>query len=145
LVGILGGAAGTLRTDESAVGTICVCSTSESRPGCGAGWRRIAYAAEAARRSAGTLAGLLFDDLHLRTRWTDRVILVDDDEIRLTEWMTANLRVSWCKHLAPCDAEAAIIRMLRPPLNVDHATGPSVDLVKAARRRYRESAGVRPS
>jgi len=92
-----------------------------------------------------TLAGLLFDDLHLRTRWTDRVILVDDDEIRLTEWMTANLRVSWCKHLAPCDAEAAIIRMLRPPLNVDHATGPSVDLVKAARRRYRESAGVRPS
>jgi hypothetical protein len=92
-----------------------------------------------------TLAGLLLDDLHLRTRWTDRVVLVDGDEIRLTEWMTANLRVSWCEHPAPREVEAAIIPMLRPPLNVDHATGPSVDLVKAARRRYRESAGVRPS
>jgi hypothetical protein len=35
-----------------------------------------------------TLAGLLLDDERLRTRWTDRVVLVDDDEIRLTEWMT---------------------------------------------------------
>ena len=92
-----------------------------------------------------TLAGLLLDDEHLQTRWTDRVVLVDDDEIRLTEWMTTNLRVSWCEHPAPRDVEAAIIRTLRPPLNVDHATGPSVDLVKAARRRYYESAGARPT
>ena len=92
-----------------------------------------------------TLAGLLLDDERLRTRWTDRVVLVDDDEIRLTEWMTDNLRVSWCVQTAPRDVERAIIQRLRPPLNVDHATGPSVDLIKTARRRYYESAGARPS
>ena len=92
-----------------------------------------------------TLAGLLLDDEHLHTRWTDRVVLVDADEIRLTEWMSANLRVSWCEHEAPRDVEAAIIRLLRPPLNVEHATGPGVDLIKAARRRYYQSAGGCPT
>jgi hypothetical protein len=92
----------------------------------------------------GTLAGLLLDEEHLRTRWTDRVVLVDD-EIRLTEWMTTNLRVSWCEHPAPREVEGAIIRMLRPPLNVEHATGSNVDRIKAARRRYYQSAGIRPT
>lgn len=41
-----------------------------------------------------TLAGLLLDDEAFRTRWTDRVVLVDEDEVRLTAWMEANLRVS---------------------------------------------------
>jgi hypothetical protein len=36
-----------------------------------------------------TLAGLLLLDEQYRTRWTDRVVLVDDDEARLTHWMTA--------------------------------------------------------
>jgi hypothetical protein len=63
--------------------------------------------------SAGLrLAGLLLDDERLRTRWTDRVVLVDDDEIRHTEWMTDNLRVSRCVHTAPRDVERAIIERL---------------------------------
>ena len=65
------------------------------------------------------------------------------DEIRLTTWMTTHLRVSWCAHPAPREVGATIIRTLRPPLNVDHATGPNVDVVKAARRRYYASAGAR--
>lgn len=73
------------------------------------------------------------------------MVLVDDDEIRLTEWMSTNLRVSWCEHEAPRDVEAAIIRSLRPPLNVEHASGPGVDLIKAARRHYYQSAGTRPT
>jgi hypothetical protein len=73
------------------------------------------------------------------------VVLVDDDETRLTDWMTRNLRVSWFEHSAPRAVEGAIIRALRPPLNVDHATGPAVELIKAARRRYYDSAGPRPS
>lgn len=92
-----------------------------------------------------TLAGLLLDDERFRTRWTDRVVLVEDDEIRLTAWMTANLRVSWCEHPTPRDVEASIVGMLHPPLNVDHATGPSVVVIKAARRRYYQSAGARPT
>lgn len=91
-----------------------------------------------------TLAGLLLDEQQLHTRWTDRVVLVDD-ETRLTDWMTRNLRVSWFEHSAPRAVEGAIIRALRPPLNVDHATGPAVELIKAARRRYYDSAGPRPS
>jgi hypothetical protein len=59
-----------------------------------------------------TLAGLLLDEERFRTRWTDRVVLVDDDEIRLTDWMTTNLRVSWCQHPTPPDVEAAIIQSL---------------------------------
>jgi hypothetical protein len=92
-----------------------------------------------------TLAGLLLDDERYRTRWTDRVVLVDDDETRLTHWMTTHLHVSWCEHPAPPDVEELIIRALHPPLNVDHASGPAVDLVKAARRRYYASAGAHPS
>ncbi|WP_257899130.1 GIY-YIG nuclease family protein [Rhodococcus qingshengii] len=34
-----------------------------------------------------TLAGLLLDTEHYRTRRTDRVVLIDEDEIRLTSWM----------------------------------------------------------
>ena len=91
-----------------------------------------------------TLAGLLLDDERYRTRWTDRVVLVDDDETRLTDWMVTHLHVSWCEHPTPRDVEKPIIHVLRPPLNVDHASGPALDLVKAARRHYYDSAGPRP-
>ncbi|WFG43122.1 GIY-YIG nuclease family protein [Pseudonocardia alni] len=92
-----------------------------------------------------TLAGLLLDEQDYRTRWTDRVVLVDDDEDRLTEWMASKLRVSWCEYPTPRDVEADVIRALHPPLNVDHASGPATHVVKAARRRYYDSAGPRPS
>lgn len=92
-----------------------------------------------------TLAGLLLDDEGYRTRWTDRVVLVDEDEARLTDWMTTNLRVSWCVHPRPRRVEGDVIRLLGPPLNVDHASGPVRDAVKAARKRYYASAGPRPS
>jgi hypothetical protein len=91
-----------------------------------------------------TLAGLLLDEQGYRTRWTDRVVLVDEDEVRLTAWMGANLRVSWSEHPAPRDVEGGIIRALHPPLNVDHASGPALQAIKAARRRYYDSAGPRP-
>lgn len=91
-----------------------------------------------------TLAGLLLAEQAYRTRWTDRVVLVDDDEARLTEWLGENLRVSWYEHRSPRDVEADVIRALQPPLNVDHASGPITQVVKAARRRYYDSAGSRP-
>lgn len=92
-----------------------------------------------------TLAGLLLGDEGFRTRWTDRVVLVDEDEVRLTLWMAENLRVSWTEHPAPRDVEPVIIRSLAPPLNVDHASGSARDAIKAARRRYYASAGPRPA
>jgi len=48
-----------------------------------------------------TLAGLLLAEQGYRTRWTDRVVLVNGDEARLNSWMEANLRASWCEHPAP--------------------------------------------
>ena len=92
-----------------------------------------------------TLAGLLPDDEAFRTRWTDRVVLVDEDEVRLTSWMEANLRVSWCKHPTPREVEPVIIEALAPPLNVGHASGAAREVIKAVRQRYYASAGPRPT
>jgi hypothetical protein len=92
-----------------------------------------------------TLAGFLLDDEQYRTRRTDRVVLVDDDERRLTAWMVDHLHVTWCEHPTPRDVEKSIIQSLRPPLNVEHASGPALDLVKAARRRYYASADPQPA
>lgn len=91
-----------------------------------------------------TLPGFLLDAEQYRTRWTDRVVLVDDDERRLTAWMVEHLYATWCEHLTPHDVEQTIIQSLRPPLNVEHASGPTRDLVKAARQHYYASAGPRP-
>lgn len=92
-----------------------------------------------------TLAGLLLNEEKYRTRWTDRVVLVDDDEARLTEWMVKHLHVSWSEHPTPRDVEESIIQTLWPPLNVDHASGPALHIVKAARQNYYASAGPRPT
>lgn len=87
-----------------------------------------------------TLAGLLLDTEHYRTRRTDRVVLVADDEIRLTAWMHAHLRLSWCPHPTPGAVEATVIEQWAPPLNVVHASGPTRAVVQAARRAYSASA-----
>lgn len=92
-----------------------------------------------------TLAGLLLTDLGLRTRWSDRVVLVDEDELRLTGWMRMHLLVSCCEHEEPRQVEAEAIRLLRPPLNVDHASGPVREIIRGARSRFYGSAGPRPS
>ncbi|MFC7660122.1 GIY-YIG nuclease family protein [Pseudonocardia benzenivorans] len=57
-----------------------------------------------------TLAGLVLDEQGYRACWTDRIVLIDPDETRLTEWLGANLRVSWCEHPTPSDLEGDIIR-----------------------------------
>src|SRR4051794_29257476 len=43
-----------------------------------------------------TLAGLLASEGY-RTTWTDRVVLIPQDETRLTAWMYAHLRLTWAK------------------------------------------------
>ncbi|MDT2007908.1 GIY-YIG nuclease family protein [Rhodococcus opacus] len=60
-----------------------------------------------------TLAGLLMEGEGYQTRRTDRVVLIDSDEIRLTAWMDTHLRLSWSEHPTPRDVEPAIIEKLR--------------------------------
>ncbi|MDR7326635.1 MULTISPECIES: GIY-YIG nuclease family protein [Catenuloplanes] len=64
-----------------------------------------------------TLAGLLLSDGY-RTTWTDRVVLIPEDEARLTAWMHRHLRLTWAEDEDAEEIEAALVRHLHPPLNV---------------------------
>ncbi|MGV9746384.1 GIY-YIG nuclease family protein [Rhodococcus zopfii] len=48
-----------------------------------------------------TVAGLLLAEQHCRTERTARVVLVAEDEVRLTARMHTHLRLSWCEHPHP--------------------------------------------
>ncbi|AWH90976.1 GIY-YIG nuclease family protein [Dietzia lutea] len=87
-----------------------------------------------------TLAGLLLTQHSYRTERTDRVVLVPEDEDRLTDWMHTHLRLSWYEHPDPASVEPVVIARWAPPLNLDHTTGATRDIVKAARTAYNTSA-----
>lgn len=87
-----------------------------------------------------TVAGLLLTEQGYRTERTDRVVLIAEDEERLTDWMRAHLRLTWCEHATARAVEPAVIGRWAPPLNIDHTTGAVRELVKAARTAYNTSA-----
>ncbi|MEW2249493.1 GIY-YIG nuclease family protein [Streptomyces sp. NPDC006975] len=92
-----------------------------------------------------TLAGLLMAAESYRTTWTDRVVLVPEDEQRLTHWMHHHLTLTWTEHPEPVPLEKELISQLRPPLNVEGTEhGDTRDRVKQARAFYYASAGPRP-
>ncbi|MGC0337838.1 GIY-YIG nuclease family protein [Streptomyces sp. SLBN-8D4] len=92
-----------------------------------------------------TLAGLLMPTEGYRTTWTDRVLLIPEDEQRLTHWMHHHLTLTWTEHPDPVPLEKKLISQLHPPLNVEGAEhGASRDRVKQARAFYYASAGPRP-
>lgn len=92
------------------------------------------------------LVALLMSSEGYVTRWTrTRVVPVDADEARLSEWMREHLRVTWAPHPEPQAVEASVIAELAPPLNQrDNKAHPSYETIKAARAAYRASAGPRP-
>lgn len=87
-----------------------------------------------------TLAGLLASEGY-RTTWTDRVVLVPQDETRLTAWMYAHLRLTWAEDAEPATIEAELVRRLHPPLNV-HGVDPEhvQAAVVAAKNAYNTSS-----
>jgi hypothetical protein len=87
-----------------------------------------------------TLAGLLVSEGY-RTTWTDRVVLVPEDEARLTAWMYAHLRLTWAQDAEPVTIEAELVRRLHPPLNV-HGVSPEhlQAAVVAAKNSYNASS-----
>lgn len=92
-----------------------------------------------------TLAGLLLAREGYRTRWTDRVILLPDDEIRLTTWMRQHLRLTTALHPEPRTIERQLIERLHPSLNIEGtAAGPARTVIQNARKAYYASAGPRP-
>ncbi|MDG4791534.1 GIY-YIG nuclease family protein [Micromonospora sp. WMMD1102] len=87
-----------------------------------------------------TLAGLLVAEGY-RTTWTDRVVLVPEDETRLTAWMHTHLRLTWAEDAEPETVEAELVRRLHPPLNV-HGVDPEhvQPTVVAAKNAYDTSS-----
>lgn len=87
-----------------------------------------------------TLAGLLVSEGY-RTTWTDRVVLVAEDEARLTAWMSAHLRLTWAEDSEPATIEAELVRRVHPPLNV-HGVDPEhiQAAVVAAKNSYNTSS-----
>lgn len=87
-----------------------------------------------------TLAGLLVSEGY-RTTWTDRVVLVSEDEARLTAWMYAHLRLTWAEDAEPATIEAELVRRVHPPLNV-HGVAPEHirAAVVAAKNSYNTSS-----
>jgi hypothetical protein len=52
-------------------------------------------------RARRIIAGLLMPAEGYRTTWKDGVVLVPEDELRLTAWMRRSLRLTWAEHPYP--------------------------------------------
>lgn len=88
-----------------------------------------------------SLAALLSEQQGWRSRWTTRPVLVNADELRLSEWMGEKLRLTWAEHPEPWTVEAPVIAELEPPLNqADNQSHPLYPFVRDARKRWREAA-----
>ncbi|MEV4352393.1 GIY-YIG nuclease family protein [Actinoplanes sp. NPDC049596] len=75
-----------------------------------------------------------------RTTVTDRVVLIPEDEARLTAWMHQHLSLTWAEDEEPAAVEATLVRRLRPPLNVSGVEPDHVQAaVVAAKRAYDNS------
>ncbi|MCZ2826691.1 MULTISPECIES: GIY-YIG nuclease family protein [unclassified Modestobacter] len=88
-----------------------------------------------------SLAALLSEQQGWQSRWTTRPVLVNADELRLSEWMGEKLRLTWAEHSEPWTVEAEVIAELEPPLNLaDNAAHPLHGFLRDARTRWREAA-----
>jgi hypothetical protein len=88
-----------------------------------------------------TLAGLLMPTTGYRTMWTDRAVLIPEDEVRLTRWMQAYLRLTWVEYAWPEEIEAELIWRMVPPLNVSGMDADDIQpAVVAAKAAFEASA-----
>jgi len=88
-----------------------------------------------------SLASLLVEQEGWRSRFTDRPLLVPEDEQRLNRWMEQYLALTWTVHQQPWTVEAQVITELTPPLNQSaNSAHPLYLHVRDARRRWREAA-----
>lgn len=90
-----------------------------------------------------SLAALLSEQQGWRSRWTIRPVLVNADELRLSEWMRERLQLTWAEHPEPWTVEAQVIAELEPPLNLaDNAAHPLYSYGHEARTRWRASSAA---
>ncbi|USA02727.1 hypothetical protein NCG97_21940 [Streptomyces lydicamycinicus] len=88
-----------------------------------------------------TLAGLVMPTEGYRTTWTDRVVLVQEDEERLTKRIHDHLALTWVEYPHPFAVEGKLISQFGPPLNGHSAgQGAALEAVKEVRARHCGSA-----
>ena len=91
-----------------------------------------------------SMASLLFE----RDGWRPeqrkkKVVLTREDNASLSRWMREQLALTWTEQTDPWrePLEAQVIRLLRPPINLDHnQTHPFYKRMKAARERFKVAA-----
>lgn len=83
------------------------------------------------------LAGLLLDELALAPTWAADVVLPRADEDRLTAWMRAHLRLSWCACDDRRERLPEVVAALGPGLDPDR------EPARSALARYVAAAGER--
>lgn len=83
-------------------------------------------------------------ELDLRPRKkTEKVVLNREDDARLREWQTENLRLTWCERPASWEIEGEVIGEMKPPLNAaGNSAHPFYATVKASRAAFRGAAVV---
>jgi hypothetical protein len=88
-----------------------------------------------------SLASLLYEREGWQSRFTDRPLLVPDDEVQLNAWMREHLALTWAVHEQPWTVEAQVIAEFMPPLNQSaNSAHPLYGHVREARRRWRTAA-----
>ncbi|MGY2082327.1 GIY-YIG nuclease family protein [Blastococcus sp. SYSU DS0539] len=88
-----------------------------------------------------SLASLLHERQGWRSRFTDRPLLVPEDELELNAWMQEHLALSWAVHDQPWTVEAQVIADMTPPLNQSaNVAHPLYRHVRDARARWRTAA-----
>jgi len=92
-----------------------------------------------------TLAGLLMPVEGYRTTWKNGVVLVPDDEVRLTAWMRRGLRLTWVEHPYPADIEEEVVWQLRPPLNTQGVDDDEIRAAVVAAKAAYESSVAAPT
>lgn len=88
------------------------------------------------------LASLLLSELNLRPRKTvKKVSLTREDNARLRQWQTSNLRLTWCERTEPWEIERLVITAMSPPLNAaGNSSHPFYPTVKSSRAAFRAAA-----
>lgn len=89
-----------------------------------------------------SLASLLFGEAGWEPVMSDRPLLSKEDNRALSAWQHENLRLTWAVHPEPWAIEHEVITRLGPPLNIQGSAHEFRATVSAARRRFKEAAGL---
>ncbi|MRS13246.1 MAG: hypothetical protein EG823_09325 [Actinobacteria bacterium] len=66
----------------------------------------------------------------------------DDGESRLSQWMDEHLAIAFHRTARYAELEREVVGTIRPPLNIEHCSGPAVEELRSLRARCAAGARV---